>query len=182
YQEVTVKHGRYVQGGGCTTVGAAGGFLQGGGFGSWSKKYGIAAASLLEAEVVTADGQLRVANACQHPDLFWALRGGGGGTFGVVTQVTLMTHPLPTTFGFVNGDIRAKSDAAFRDLIERFLELYRDKLSNEHWGEQVAVQRDNSLHLSLSFEGMSARDAEQLWQPLRSWVEQRPHDYTIQIR
>ncbi len=55
YREVTVKGGRYVQGGGCTTVGAAGGFLQGGGFGSWSKKYGIAAANLLEAEIVLAD-------------------------------------------------------------------------------------------------------------------------------
>src|SRR5207302_2026387 len=49
YQAVTVHDGRYVQGGGCTSVGAAGGFLQGGGFGSWSKKYGVAAASMLEA-------------------------------------------------------------------------------------------------------------------------------------
>src|SRR6185436_19014451 len=95
YQEVTVRHGRYVQGGGCTSVGAAGGFLQGGGFGSWSKKFGIAAAGLLEAEVVTADGRILVANRCQNQDLFWALRGGGGGTFGVVTKVTLKTHPLP---------------------------------------------------------------------------------------
>src|SRR4030095_8874186 len=63
YREVTGAHRRYVQGGGCTSVGAAGGFLQGGGFGSWSKKFGIAAASLLEAEVVTADGKLVVANA-----------------------------------------------------------------------------------------------------------------------
>src|SRR5205823_7050238 len=95
YQEVTVRGGRYVQGGGCTSVGAAGGFMQGGGFGSWSKRYGIAAASLLEAEVVTADGEVLVANACQNQDLFWALRGGGGGTFGVVTRVTLETHELP---------------------------------------------------------------------------------------
>jgi FAD/FMN-containing dehydrogenase len=59
---VRPPHGRYVQGGGCASVGAAGGFLQGGGFGSWSKKYGIAAASLLEAEVVTADGRVVIVN------------------------------------------------------------------------------------------------------------------------
>ena len=78
YQEVTTKHGRYVQGGGCATVGAVGGFLQGGGFGSFSKKYGLAAASLLEAEVVIASGEVLIVNEYQHPDLFWALKGGGG--------------------------------------------------------------------------------------------------------
>src|SRR5262249_49542708 len=154
YQEVTVKHGRYVQGGGCTSVGAAGGFMQGGGFGSWSKKYGIAAASMLEAEVVTADGKLLVANACQNQDLFWALRGGGGGTFGVVTKVTLMTHPLPSHFGFVLGTIVARSDAAYRELIGEFLRFYVERLHNESWGEQVQVRADNTLELSMSFAGM----------------------------
>ena len=56
YDAVTTKGGRYVQGGGCCTVGVVG-LLSGGGFGSFSKYYGMAAASLLEAEVVTADGQ-----------------------------------------------------------------------------------------------------------------------------
>jgi hypothetical protein len=80
YNEVTTKGGRYVQGGGCGTVGVAG-LVQGGGFGTYSKQFGIAGASLLEAEIVTADGVLRIANACREPDLFWALIGGGGGTF-----------------------------------------------------------------------------------------------------
>jgi FAD/FMN-containing dehydrogenase len=78
---VSVQNGRYVQGGGCTTVGVAG-LVQSGGFGSFSKHYGTAAAGLLEAEVVTADGKVCVANACTNADLFWALKGGGGGTFG----------------------------------------------------------------------------------------------------
>jgi FAD/FMN-containing dehydrogenase len=84
YDAVTTKAGAYVQGGGCTTVGVAG-LIQSGGFGSFSKHYGMAAAGLLEAEVVTADGKVRIANACSNPDLFWALKGGGGGTFGVVS-------------------------------------------------------------------------------------------------
>src|SRR5262249_24682971 len=61
------KAGRYVQGGGCLTVGVAG-LIQSGGFGSFSKRYGLAAASLIEAEVVTADGQVRIANACTNSD------------------------------------------------------------------------------------------------------------------
>ena len=67
YDAVTTLAGRYVQGGGCTTVGVAG-LVQGGGFGSFSKGFGTAAANLLEAEVVTADGTVRIANAIQNPD------------------------------------------------------------------------------------------------------------------
>ena len=78
YQAVTTQGGRYVQGGGCTTVGVAG-LVQGGGFGSFSKRYGLAAASLLEAEIVTADGVVRTVNAAREPDLFWALKGGAAG-------------------------------------------------------------------------------------------------------
>jgi hypothetical protein len=76
YRAVTTEGGRYVQGGGCTNVGVAG-LIQSGGFGSFSKNFGLAAAALLEAEVVTADGTVRIANACTHPDLFWGLKGGG---------------------------------------------------------------------------------------------------------
>ena len=63
YDAVTTKAGRYVQGGGCMTVGVAG-LIQSGGFGSFSKAFGMAAASLLEAEIVTADGVVRIANSC----------------------------------------------------------------------------------------------------------------------
>src|SRR6266480_4456562 len=116
YDAVTTKAGRYVQGGGCTTVGVAG-LIQSGGFGSFSKNYGMAAAGLLEAEIVTADGAVRIANACTNVDLFWGLKGGGGGSLGVVTKVTLRTRELPDYFGGVFATIRARSDAAFRKLI-----------------------------------------------------------------
>src|ERR1700678_108440 len=111
YQAVTTKGGKYVQGGGCTTV-CLGGLIQSGGFGSYSKHYGTAAGSLLEAEVVTADGQIRIANACTNPDLFWALKGGGGGTYGVVSKMTLRVHDLPESFGVVNIKVQAMSDTA----------------------------------------------------------------------
>lgn len=74
YDAVTTRAGRYVQGGGCTTVGVAG-LVQSGGFGNFSKHFGMASASLLEADIVTADGEIRTVNAFQGPDLFWALKG-----------------------------------------------------------------------------------------------------------
>ena len=136
YDAVTTKAGGYVQGGGCMTVGVAG-LIQSGGFGSFSKRYGLAAASLLEAEVVTADGEVRVANACSHPDLFWALKGGGGGSFGVVTRVTLRVHPLPEDFGAVNMTIKAASPAAFRKLVGLIVDFCAEHLVGPHWGEQI---------------------------------------------
>ncbi len=72
YDAVAVKDGRYVQGG-CLTVGVAG-LVQSGGFGSFSKNCGLAAASLIEAEIVTADGAIRIVNECTDPDLFSAIR------------------------------------------------------------------------------------------------------------
>ena len=70
YNAVTTKGARLVQGGGCLTVGVAG-LVLGGGFGSYSRLYGTAAASLLQAEIVTADGAVQIANAATNPDLFW---------------------------------------------------------------------------------------------------------------
>ncbi len=116
------------------------GLVQGGGFGSFSKGFGTGAANLLEAEVVTADGQVRIANASTNPDLFWALKGGGGGTFGVVTRLTLRTHELPATFGVVNAEITAANDDAYRALVEQMLSFYQDSLLNPHWGEQIHLR------------------------------------------
>ncbi|HEX7200323.1 MAG TPA: FAD-dependent oxidoreductase, partial [Dongiaceae bacterium] len=123
YDAVTTRAGRYVQGGGCTSVGVAG-LVQSGGFGSFSKGFGTAAAGLLEAEVVTADGRVRTVNACSDPDLYWALKGGGGGSFGVVTRLTLRTHELPQYFGAAWGKVQAQSDDAFRRLLAQFVDFY----------------------------------------------------------
>jgi FAD binding domain len=138
YNAVTTQAGRYVQGGGCATVGVAG-LIQSGGFGSFSKNYGTAAAGLLEAEIVTADGAVRIANACTNPDLFWGIQGGGGGSLGVVTKVTLRTRELPAFFGGVFATIKAASDAAFRRLIGQFISFYTDSLFNPHWGRDYHI-------------------------------------------
>jgi FAD/FMN-containing dehydrogenase len=178
YNEVTTKAARYVQGGGCGTVGVAG-LIQGGGFGSYSKRYGIAAASLLEAEAVTADGQVRIANACVNPDLFWALKGGGGGGFGVVTRVTLRTHDLPAFFGGVFFTVQASSDVAFRRLIGRFVAFYSEALFNPNWGEIASLRRRNQLVISMSFQDLGQTQAEAVWQPFIRWISEAPDDFQI---
>lgn len=172
YAAVTTRGGRYVQGGGCTTVGVAG-LVQSGGFGSFSKRFGTAAGGLLEAEVVTADGVVRIANAFTNPDLFWALKGGGGGSFGVVTRVTLRTHALPEFVGAVSGDISASSDDAWRTLVAKFIEFYRTSLFNEHWGETVNLRGDRRLSLSMMWHGLSQAQAEAAWAPFLDWVKAR---------
>jgi len=169
YDEVTTKGGRYVQGGGCGTVGAAG-LVQGGGFGSYSKNYGIAAASLLEAEVVTADGKVRLANACTNADLFWALKGGGGGTFGIVSRLTLATHELPVFFGFVIVAIQASSAAAFDLLVARFVTFYAERLHNPHWGEIANVRPHYTLEIQMSFQGLDEKQVRAIWQPFLDWI------------
>lgn len=179
YDAVTTKGGQYVQGGGCTTVGVAG-LIQSGGFGSFSKHYGLAAAGLLQAEVITADGKIRVANACTNPNLFWALKGGGGGSFGVVSKLTLRLRKLPEYFGGANFEIRASSDAAFRTLIRGFVSFYREHLFNEHWGEQIHVNPDNSLVIRMVSYALDTGQAQKVWQPFLQWVGRSPHAYTLE--
>ncbi len=177
YDEVTTKGRRYVQGGGCMTVGVAG-LILGGGFGSYSKASGLAAASLIEAEIVTADGEVRIANACSNPDLFWALKGGGGG-FGVVTRLTLRTHALPEYFGGVFAVIKATSDDAFRRLIAKIVEFYHDSLFNPHWGEQIAFAPGGVVAISMAVQGLDQQQADAVWRPFFDWTSAAPQDFTI---
>jgi FAD/FMN-containing dehydrogenase len=178
YDAVMTKAGRYVQGGGCLTVGVAG-LIQSGGFGSFSKAYGMAAANLLEAEVVTADGTLRTVNACTDPDLFWGIKGGGGGSLGVVTRLTLRTHDLPAFFGAVFATIKANSDAAYRRLIGKVIEFYAGTLFNPHWGEQIGFRPGRILSIAMTFQGLDQQQADALWRPFLSWVADSPQDFDM---
>ncbi len=178
YQTVSGGHGRYVQGGGCTTVGVAG-LVQGGGFGSYSKGFGLAAASLIEAELVTADGAIRVVNAHREPDLFWALKGGGGGAFGVATRLTLRTHDLPEGFGIAQWTVKAQSEVAFRDLIEAFFTAYAERLCNPHWGEQVMFTPDRRMVVRMSCQGLTRDEAQAAWSELIAFSSARQGDFKI---
>ncbi|MDF2607291.1 MAG: FAD-binding protein [Bacillales bacterium] len=86
-QKVTIPSGT------CSTVGISG-ITLGGGYGLLSRLFGITSDSLLEVEVVTAQGKIIQANENQHSNLFWACRGGGNGNFGVITSFTFRVHPV----------------------------------------------------------------------------------------
>ncbi|KAI9039881.1 putative isoamyl alcohol oxidase [Aspergillus affinis] len=88
------KMGRTVVGGEDATVGL-GGLIQNGGHGLLSSHYGLASDQVFQVTVVTTDGQRLVANDVQNQDIFWAVRGAGGGQYGVVTEFILKTHPVP---------------------------------------------------------------------------------------
>ena len=181
YDLATNKHNEYVQGGGCTTVGVAGGFTQGGGFGQFSKQYGTGAASIAQVEVVTASGKIITANECQNSDLFWAIRGGGGGTFGVVTKMTLKTHPLPKTMGLMEGKISAKNDNDYKKLIDKFVTFYRDNLNNPNWGEQIKFDAKNNINIFMMYINISKDDALNTFKPMQDWVEANKDSYEMKL-
>jgi FAD/FMN-containing dehydrogenase len=180
YDAVTTKARGYVQGGGCATVGVAG-LIQSGGFGSFSKNFGTAAGGLLEAEIVTADGQIRIANACTNADLFWGIKGGGG-SLGVLTKLTLRTRELPSLFGGVNLKLKAASDEAFRRLLGQFVRFYADGLLNRHWGESVSFGADNTFAVSMVFQGLDRPQAEDIWRPFMTWIAASPNEFTVTAR
>ncbi|KAH6009483.1 hypothetical protein HBI84_051170 [Parastagonospora nodorum] len=109
-------YGMDITGGYEESVGLADGFAQGGGVGDFTARYGLMADNAIEFEVVTADGQVRIINECNDPDLFWAMRGGGGATFAVLTKYRVQLHrSLPFhTFQFV---VNISSPDALRALL-----------------------------------------------------------------
>ncbi|MFM8773371.1 MAG: FAD-binding protein [Actinomycetota bacterium] len=184
--------GLYIQGGGCTSVGACGGFALGGGFGSFSKRFGSGAGGVLEITVVLASGKVVVANDYQNSDLFWALRGGGGGTFGVVTHMTLLAHPEPSISGWISGPITAKSDAAFVELLQRYVEFAGTTLIDPTWGEGVILNPDygmahefdrglNVMQVGSTFLDISVEAAEAAWEPFLAPLKGRPDDFTVSV-
>ncbi|KAI3390268.1 hypothetical protein diail_10732, partial [Diaporthe ilicicola] len=105
--------------GDCPTVGIAGGYTQGGGTSPLASKFGLGADQVLEWEVVTPTGKTLTATPSQNSDLYWALSGGGGGTYGLVLSMTVKLHQdMPTggaTLYF------AESTDKYWDAVEVFL-------------------------------------------------------------
>ena len=117
--DAAAEHGLAVTGGLVSTTGIAG-YTLGGGLGWLMAKHGLAADNLVGVELVTAQGDILRVDADSHPDLFWAVRGGGG-NFGVVTSFTYRVHPLRTVTG---GLIAHPIDAA-----PELLRFYRDAIA-----------------------------------------------------
>jgi FAD/FMN-containing dehydrogenase len=95
YRALAAK-GVTIPAGSCPSVGI-GGHALGGGMGLAGRAFGLTTDNILAAKIVTADGRLRTVNRNTDPGLLWALRGGGGGNFGIVTQLQMRVHKIPRT-------------------------------------------------------------------------------------
>jgi FAD/FMN-containing dehydrogenase len=118
--DAAAEHGLAVTGGAVSGTGI-GGYTLGGGLGWLMAKHGLAADNLLAVELITAEGDVLRVDAASHPDLFWALRGGGG-NFGVATSFTYRLHPVRTIVG---GLIAHPIEAA-----PELLRFYRDAVAD----------------------------------------------------
>ncbi|WP_250004810.1 NmrA family NAD(P)-binding protein [Actinoplanes sp. M2I2] len=149
------------------------GYTLGGGLSWFGRAYGLAAHSVVAVEMVDADGQLRRVTGATDPDLFWAIRGGGG-DFGIVTMMEFVLHPAAHVYG---GRLLWPVTMA-RPVLEAFREITRtapDELSL--WGQLVRVpalpeipeplRGGSFVTVDLTFLG-SADDAEHLLAPLRA--------------
>jgi hypothetical protein len=115
--QASLPHGLVTTAGVVSHTGV-GGFTLGGGFGRLNRKYGLAIDNLRSAEIICADGRVRTASADENPDLFWALRGGGG-NFGVVTSFEFQLHPFDRNV--LSGSIVWPIEQA-RDVLEFYAE------------------------------------------------------------
>ena len=117
-QAFLAPYGKVIVSGTNPSVGIIG-WVTGGGHGWLSSTYGIGSDNLLQATIVLPSGETIIANPCQNADVFFAIRGGGGGTFGIVTEVVLQTHPTPRTtqHTFALSSLSNTTDSQFWDAI-----------------------------------------------------------------
>ncbi|KAH6647776.1 hypothetical protein BKA67DRAFT_594693 [Truncatella angustata] len=113
--------------GNCPTVGMAGGHIQGGGHSPLASKFGLAADNALEFEVVDGQGNILIANRKENRDLFWALSGGGGGTYGVVTRVTVKAH---ATFEVTTNTLAFAMSSVSDDIVRSALRSLHSVIPN----------------------------------------------------
>jgi FAD/FMN-containing dehydrogenase len=154
---------RTVVGGEDATVGL-GGLIQNGGHGLLSSHYGLASDQVYQATVITTEGRRFIANDVQNQDLFWAIRGAGGGQYGVVTEFVLKTHPVPTnvvtgglTF-YPAHDSNASGQASWNAMAEAAAQI-PNIMDNGLTGTVIALTKKTAMsYLGLKEElpGVSA--------------------------
>ncbi|KAK4501696.1 hypothetical protein PRZ48_007505 [Zasmidium cellare] len=176
------KHGVVVLGGECPTVGIAGGYTQGGGHSALGSKYGLAADQVLEWEVVDARGRCLTASRTKNSDLFWALSGGGGGTYGVVLAMTVKAHPDMPTSG---GNLSFTNDGISQDTFWEAIEAYHASLPAivDEGIMSVSAFSNSSFAISpMTGPGVSAERMNELLQPLTSTLDRLGIKYTKLVK
>ena len=181
----TSVYGLAVPAGLVSTTGIAG-LTLGGGTGYLTRKHGLTIDNLIEAEIVLADGSVVTASETRHPELFWALRGGGG-NFGVVTRFTFRAHPAKDVYGgpiFYDLAHAAKIMRWYRDFLSeapRELGIFFgiktvpscDPFPREIWGKRICA-------LISCYNGSEA-DGIRAMQPVRKALPQPILDGMMQM-
>ncbi|KAL2813870.1 FAD-binding domain-containing protein [Aspergillus granulosus] len=127
------EHNYRVVGGSSNTVGAAGGWITGGGHSLLSNELGLGVDNVQQLRAVLPNGTYVTANRCQNQDIFFALRGGGGGTFGVITEMTTLAHPEKP---MVSISVLSYSPSSAKDFIS-IIVANADKWASEGWGGYI---------------------------------------------
>jgi FAD/FMN-containing dehydrogenase len=142
-----------------------GGFTLGGGFGRLNRKYGLTIDNVLGAEIVTADGQVREVSADNEPDLFWALRGGGG-NFGAVSRFRYQLHPFDRNV--LSGAIIWPFENA-RDVLEFYAEWSAGLSDEMYVGPTIATTPEGArvIMMDVVYNGDPAAGEKEL-APLRA--------------
>ncbi|PNY20703.1 6-hydroxy-D-nicotine oxidase [Tolypocladium capitatum] len=174
-------HGLRVVGGFCPTVGLVGGYTQGGGHGPMSSKYGLGADQVLEWEVVTVSGQHVVATPWNHSDLYWALSGGGPGTYGVVLSLTVRAH----LDGTVGGASLAFPTAGIdRDDFWTFFKTWQDMLPSltaAGGTAGFAVTKEAFFIAPITVPDWSEEQMSEFVTPLTRHLDQLGVQYNLEI-
>ncbi|KAK7685064.1 hypothetical protein QCA50_011901 [Cerrena zonata] len=146
-----------------TSIAFGGGYIQGGGHSAFSNSLGLASDQALEFDVVTPDGQHRTANACQNSDLFFALRGGGGSTFGVVLHVTVKAYPK-ISFPVVRTAFPGPASPTAQLELAKFLIQHGFEWASKGWGGYVVP----SLGVTYVNPFINMSEAAAFMEPFRS--------------
>jgi FAD/FMN-containing dehydrogenase len=139
--DTLAPRGRLIPAGSCAGVGVAG-LTLGGGYGFWSRQYGLTCDSLTRVRLVDGKGGLHDSN--DNPELLWACRGGGNGSFGIVTALEFDTHPAPAHFVSYRSKYRNLTPAAATELARRWFGLMAT-LPNTSYSSWVL----NGRHLTI---------------------------------
>jgi FAD/FMN-containing dehydrogenase len=173
-------NGLRILSGACPSVGIAGGYSQGGGHSMLSSRYGLGADQVLEWEVIDGTGRLLVATREQNSDLYWALSGGGGGTYGVVWSMTSKAHQGGPVSG-LNLTILTENNSD--DTVYKALELYNSQLPTivDEGIMSMGSVSNTSFQISpMTAPDISVEKLERITQPLRDGLDRLGANYTWQ--
>ncbi|KAI4123187.1 MAG: hypothetical protein LQ338_005399 [Usnochroma carphineum] len=180
-QQAAQPAGLRVVGGSCPSVGIAGGYTQAGGHSTLSSQYGLGADQVLEWEVVTASGNRVIATPTQNADLYWALSGGGPGTYGVVISMTVRAHQDGTVGGAL---LTFTSDGISQDTYWEAIAAWQTQLAGivDAGATAIYIMTQAGFQIApLTAPGKSAAEVTSMLDPYTKMLKQLNITYSFNV-